>query len=63
MSNPSNLQIGEVVYLKSGSPRLVITAKISEVRCEIQWVTSFNQELRQTTLPWVCLTRDKPVFL
>jgi uncharacterized protein YodC (DUF2158 family) len=52
------LQVGDVVYLKSGSPELTITEKLDDGSVTAEW---FDGKLRYSTyFSPVCLTSEKP---
>lgn len=57
-------QIGDVVYLKSGSPRMTVTTVIANTSVRVAWVVYNTGELQTADLPHTALrlAEEKRVY-
>jgi uncharacterized protein YodC (DUF2158 family) len=53
LSDDNRLQIGDIVYLKSGSPKLRV---VETNRVTVEW-TNDQKEIERSTFSEVCLSR------
>lgn len=49
---------GDLVYLKSGSPRMVISA-VAELHCHVFWCRYGSDEVQERTIPKIVLRKHQ----
>ena len=54
------MDIGDIVFLKSGSPKLTVT-NVSERSADVSWISSHGVE--RHTFPQACLTSENPFVM
>jgi uncharacterized protein YodC (DUF2158 family) len=58
-TDPASIAVGDVVYLKTGSPPMTVT-DVHADRVGIAWYAEASEELRHATLPAAVLMTAHP---
>ena len=56
MKNSESIQIGDIVYFKSGSPQLTI-GNIVNTDASVHWYSHETNQIVSACIPLVCLTK------
>lgn len=59
VTNPEEIKVGDLVYLKSGSSKMVVTS-VGETHCVIMFNPFGTTEILEHKIPYVALRKAQP---